>query len=86
MSFSFGAKTRFDRDTIANSAIWRTFSGFEEASTAVPGPHAHQRLLACMPRMGVTISATGVRYNANPTEKSMRVLRRLTNLASDRDT
>jgi len=39
-----------------------------------------------MPRMGVTILATGVRYNANPTGKIKRVLRRLTNLASDRDT
>jgi len=30
-----------------------------------------------MPVMGVTILATGVRYNANPTENSKRVLRRL---------
>ena len=52
----------------------------------MPAPHAHQHLRACMPRMGVTILATGVRYNANPTGKIKRVLRRLTNLASDRDT
>ena len=56
----------------ATRTMWRTFSRFEEASTDVPG----DRLRACMPRMGVIILATGVRYGVRPTTKSGRFLDR----------
>ena len=61
--------------------MWRTVSRFEEASTDVPGRHAHHCLRACMPRMGLISLATGVRCGANHTRKSERFQGRL----NDRD-